>query len=188
MLKHKCKRCGKETKDLDGWYLECDCERESIHNSMTDDFKYVCASCGELFTGDNENGKQCPGCGALEIICFYKDGETEVNKTEYKTIIKNLKEGKNFRYICDCGYTKMLYASNIHNVMCDCCDNDKLMMYMPEDLAGSIKKHRKLHRMNQTELAELLKISRSQLGRIEKNEIPIPEKIMHRVLNFLATK
>lgn len=187
MINYVCSKCGKETqRTLEGWNLECECGGYAYNEVDDKDFNYVCSSCGHIWSGQNENEKQCPHCQALEILCYYKDDKAIINKNEYEKILDNIRDNVMYGYRCSCGSIKQLYSDTIYNVFCP--NDDKLMTALPYNAVELMKEHRGLHRMSQAKLAELLNISRSQLSRIEKKEIPIPEKVIPALLKFLRQK
>lgn len=161
------------------WTIECECGGTLKEPKPTGKYQYVCSECGHTWSSNDDKSKICPECNSLNIVIKYDDINTEV----YREVLSNYNNYNFFQYRCTCGQTKYLYSPNLYNVACPV--DGELMKCTPVDLLDRLRKHRKLHRMSQGELAKKFGLSQSTYSRIEAGDKPIPDNLLPKINKFL---
>ena len=183
IVEYVCNKCGKEsTRSCSGWQIECECGGQLEEPKPKGKFHYVCAECGHTWSSDKDKSKVCPECKSLTIVIQYDD----FNMDLYKEILSNYNDYKHYRYQCSCGQSKYLYSPTMYNVICPI--DGELMKHVPADILDRLKQHRKLHRMNQGELAKIFGLSQPTYARIETGQKKIPDNLFPKINKFLLQK
>lgn len=148
-------------------------------------YKYICTECCFEYVLCRLDFKHnCPVCNGA-VICHYVDDDIEINRDWYNAIKQNKTLGETFTYRCaECSNEKQLLAKDLHGIVCNECF--ELMHRSIENMPDILKEYRKTKKLNQSQMADKLKITRSLLSMVEIGQRNLPDRAQMRLNKLLA--
>jgi DNA-binding XRE family transcriptional regulator/DNA-directed RNA polymerase subunit RPC12/RpoP len=147
-------------------------------------YHYACTNCKNIWDEPFDRIKACPLCNSTNIIIQYDD----INVKAFETVLQNIESKTKYIWRCSCGATVELYGADnsIGNVPCpNGCAELMRLEFNTAELLEKLKKHRRLHRMSQADLAKKFGISQQSYSNIERGIDKIPTPIMNKIEAFL---
>lgn len=187
MYKYRCNECGETTtRTISGWRIQCSCggwQESEPKEQQQGLYQFVCPKYGHTFNSDNYNEKQCPICGYWDLVIHYTDAGQEINRDWFNALINNINNENKYIMVCPDCKAKAEFYYNEH-LTCFCGQFMEPAVNQME-VIEKLKDYRKKKKLNQQQMADKLKISRSLYAMIELNQREINQELLNKATKIM---